>query len=348
MTFEKAVSSAYAAGCRLVFASGVELSTPEDMRVFGCADAGTAVYAALGASLAGRRVLAALSGASELPASHVTGGVAVLMPGAGGNFASLREAFAASESGDAVVALAPDADYSAEADSPETGKYHKQPERFVRESAREEMCPGCPYRGVYYAAAKLWLRTIGDGGCSLLGGKRPFLALDAAWGRGTAAAALAGFTAAMPESARDTAAVMGAADVSEGALRLLAGTGGTLVIVDEKKGGGDPAELCRRCGVEPVELAADDINGIESALRAAPEGKCARAIIVRGECALLHRGGARRTYETDANRCRRCGACGRLGCPAISGRSPVIDEAKCAGCGMCAAVCKCSAIRERA
>ena len=34
------------------------------------------------------------------------------------------------------------------------------------------------------------------------------------------------------------------------------------------------------------------------------------------------------------------GGSGKLGCPAISGRSPVIDPAKCAGCGMCAAVCK--------
>lgn len=346
MTLEKAVSSAYAAGCRLVFASGVELSAPEDMRVLGCTDAGTAVYAALGASLAGARALVALGAAAKLPVSRVTGGVAVLMPGAGGSFASLSEAFAASESADAVVALAPDADYAAGTDSPQARKYRKQPERFVLESAREEMCPGCPYRGVYYAAAKLWLRTIGDGGCSLLGGKRPFLALDAAWGRGTAAAALAGFTAAMPESARDTAAVAGAADVGEGALRLLAETGGTLVMVDEKKGGGDAAELCRRCGVEYVELDADDINGIEAVLRAESAG--ARVIIVRGECALLNSGGAGRTYETDANRCRRCGACGRLGCPAISGRSPVIDAAKCAGCGMCAAVCKCSAIRERA
>ena len=43
MSLEKAVSSAYAAGCRLVFASGAELSAPEDMRVFRCADAHTAV-----------------------------------------------------------------------------------------------------------------------------------------------------------------------------------------------------------------------------------------------------------------------------------------------------------------
>ena len=97
-----------------------------------------------------------------------------------------------------------------------------------------------------------------------------------------------------------------------------------------------------------AELAANDINGLEAELRAAPGAEGARVIIVRGECALLNRGGAVRTYETDANRCRRCGACSKLGCPAISGRSPVIDAEKCVGCGMCASVCKCSAIRERA
>ena len=67
MSLEKAVSSAYAAGCRLAFASGAELAAPEDMRVFRCADAHTAVYAALGASLAGRRALVALGEAVELP-----------------------------------------------------------------------------------------------------------------------------------------------------------------------------------------------------------------------------------------------------------------------------------------
>ena len=84
MSLEKAVSSAYAAGCRLVFASGVELAATEDMRVFRCADAHTAVYAALGASLAGRRALVALGEAVELPDSRVTGGVAVLMPARAG------------------------------------------------------------------------------------------------------------------------------------------------------------------------------------------------------------------------------------------------------------------------
>ena len=139
MSLEKAVSSAYAAGCRLVFASGAELAAPEDMRVFRCADAHTAVYAALGASLAGRRALVALGEAVELPDSRVTGGVAVLMPGAGGDFAGLREAFAASESGDALVALAPDADYAAEGS--EDGEPPRPRRRFRRERAENQAGP---------------------------------------------------------------------------------------------------------------------------------------------------------------------------------------------------------------
>ena len=100
----------------------------------------------------------------------------------------------------------------------------------------------------------------------------------------------------------------------------------------------------RRFGDRAVGLGVGELL----LLRAVPGAEGARVIIVRGECALLNMGGAVRTYETDANRCRRCGACSKLGCPAISGRSPVIDAKKCVGCGMCASVCKCSAIRERA
>ena len=231
MSLENALLGAYAAGCRLAFASCAVPAAPEGLRVLECAKAGTALHAALGASLAGARALAVLAEPAQLPESSVAGGVAVLMPGAGEAYASLRAAFAASEAGDRPVALDPERDYAAQAETPEPRKYRKEPERFVLGSSREEMCAGCPYRGAYYAASKLWLRTIGDGGCSLLGAKRPFLALDAAWGRGTAAAALAGFTAALPESRRDTAAVMGAEDAEADSLRLLARTGGTLVLV---------------------------------------------------------------------------------------------------------------------
>lgn len=308
-------NSALAAGCERIFTGP------------------GAVYAALGASLAGARALAVLDKYAEIPDSRVTGGVVVAMPGAGEGYPSLAAAFAASEREDRAVTVPLESEYAAEAASYRPPKYRKQPERFVQGCGREEMCPGCPYRAAFYLASKLWLRTIAGGGCSLLGAKRPFLALDAAWGRGTALAALSGFIAAMPEARRDTAAVCGLDEAGADGLALLAGSGGVALLV-----GMD--EIKTPHGVEAVELDAYDVNSIESALKSALEGEGAVLLLCRGECG---RAGDVR-YRVDANRCRRCGACGRLGCPAISGRSPVIDPESCAGCGLCAAVCKCSAI----
>lgn len=83
-----------------------------------------------------------------------------------------------------MVTLERETAMAGSAEQGELPKYRKQPERFALPCERETMCAGCPYRGVFYAASKLWLRTIGDGGCTLLGQKKPFQTLDAAWGRG--------------------------------------------------------------------------------------------------------------------------------------------------------------------
>jgi indolepyruvate ferredoxin oxidoreductase alpha subunit len=51
-----------------------------------------------------------------------------------------------------------------------------------------------------------------------------------------------------------------------------------------------------------------------------------------------------------ASRCNRCGACLRLGCPAISdvgGEALVVDGDECTGCGACAPVCRARAIGPR-
>ena len=311
------LNSASAAGCERIFTGP------------------GAVYAALGASLAGARALAVLDNYAEVPGSRVTGGLVVAMPGAGEGYPSLAAAFAASEREDRPVAIPLGAEYAAEQAVYLPPKYRKQPERFVQPCAREVMCPGCPYRAAFYLASKLWLRTIAGGGCSLLGAKRPFLALDAAWGRGTALAALSGFISAMPEARRDTIAVCGADEAGADGLELLAESGGVALLVGEQ-------EIKTPRGVEAVELGAYDVNAMGSALKSALAGEGAALILCRGGCG---RAGEAR-YRVDANRCRRCGACGRLGCPAISGRSPVIDPAGCVGCGLCAAVCKCSAIVE--
>lgn len=337
------IKSAYSAGCRLVFTEKSGVAVPEGMLAVKCGGPKSAVHAALGASLAGSRALALLDEVTaKLPESRVNGGAIIAMPGTGEAFPSLAAAFRASEAADRPVVLDSAAVAMSEEDAAVSIKYRKQPERFVGPCERETLCPGCPYRAAFYLASKLWLRTIGDAGCSRLGAKRPFLALDAAWGRGTALAALSGFLLAMPEAGRDTIAVIGSGDVDAEGLELLARSGGTALIV----GDGDIAGLCRNLGLETSELDAQDVNGLEAELKRALAADSAEAIICRGKCALspdFVRGPA---FRTDPNRCRRCGACGRLGCPAISGRSPVIDASECAGCGLCAKVCKCSAVAE--
>jgi indolepyruvate ferredoxin oxidoreductase alpha subunit len=46
--------------------------------------------------------------------------------------------------------------------------------------------------------------------------------------------------------------------------------------------------------------------------------------------------------EIDEARCKKCGACLQLGCPAIQGGEgiPEINAMLCSGCGLCGQVCK--------
>ncbi|MGL4370350.1 MAG: indolepyruvate ferredoxin oxidoreductase subunit alpha [Spirochaetota bacterium] len=52
----------------------------------------------------------------------------------------------------------------------------------------------------------------------------------------------------------------------------------------------------------------------------------------------------------NAEKCRSCFACVRLGCPAIEarekGKPPVIDRSLCAGCSLCQQVCTFNAVEQ--
>jgi indolepyruvate ferredoxin oxidoreductase alpha subunit len=70
-------------------------------------------------------------------------------------------------------------------------------------------------------------------------------------------------------------------------------------------------------------------------------------IVFRAPCALLVKDKGD-PYAVDEEACTKCGACIKLGCPAIgkderSSRA-VIDTALCVGCAQCVQVCKYDAI----
>lgn len=96
--------------------------------------------------------------------------------------------------------------------------------------------------------------------------------------------------------------------------------------------------------VDPLDLAAT-VEALREEL-ARPEFS---VVIARSPCARL-RTDVRAPSRVLPSRCNRCGACLRLGCPAISdgGENMVIDAGTCTGCGLCGQVCRPNAIEREA
>jgi indolepyruvate ferredoxin oxidoreductase alpha subunit len=71
-------------------------------------------------------------------------------------------------------------------------------------------------------------------------------------------------------------------------------------------------------------------------------------IIVKQRCVIVERKRHGAPHVV-GEKCRRCKACLRLGCPAITmaGERVVILESLCDGCGLCASVCPAKAIAAK-
>lgn len=112
-----------------------------------------------------------------------------------------------------------------------------------------------------------------------------------------------------------------------------------------------PAVLAA-CGVEDVAVVdALDVRAVRSALRAAASHEDRLSVVIcQSPCVVEFRvHGQRRHVLSDA--CRSCGACTRIGCPAISVdgmRRAVIDASLCVGCSQCEQYCAFGAIAKEA
>lgn len=245
------------------------------------------------------------------------------------------------------------------------------------------LCPGCPHRGFFYTLSKNKNYVVtGDIGCYTLGSAAPLSCMDACLCMG------GGFTVGMGiaksfqrEGVTDKvvfgvmgdstffhSGMTGAAEIIYNNGRMIPcvldnritgmtghqdnpGTGFTLM--------GEPAPMIRVEGVleaygfapvftvDPQDLKAMK-QTVDAAVAALNEGKHP-AIVTRRPCLLIkrmkHENGM---CVVDADKCRSCKSCLKVGCPAISMENgkAFIDRTQCVGCTVCAQACPFGAIEK--
>ena len=230
------------------------------------------------------------------------------------------------------------------------------------------LCPGCPHRGLYYMLNKLKLTVHSDIGCYTLGALAPLSAADTCLCMGASIGMAHGMEKAKgKESAKKMVAVLGDSTFAHsgmtGLLNMLYnGSVGTVIIADNSITGmtghqnnpvngldihGNPAPqldleaLCHGMGIQHVVVVDPfDVKQLEKVLKEETARDALSVIITRRPCALIVKqpGVA---YWSDPEKCKNCGMCMKIGCPAIN-KTPTgvwVDPTQCVGCGLCARVC---------
>lgn len=238
------------------------------------------------------------------------------------------------------------------------------------------MCAGCPHRGLFYTLSKNKVMVSGDIGCYTLGASAPLSAMDTTICMGASISGLHGFNKANgPESEKKSVAVIGDSTFMHSGMTGLAnvaynGSNSTVIILDNSITGmtghqqnpttgynikGDPAtkisleKVCEAVGIRRVTVVdPNNLKELDTVLKRELAAEEPSVIISRRPCALLKYVRHNPPFSIDAEKCRACRACMRIGCPAIhfaDGKAQ-IDITQCVGCGLCSQLCAFGAINE--
>ncbi len=244
------------------------------------------------------------------------------------------------------------------------------------------LCPGCPHRAFFYNMRRNRQKAIiaGDIGCYSMGVLEPFNAMDMLISMGASIGMAHGFRQAGGQE--KAVATIGDSTFFHAGLSPLAGavynnanivvaildnritamtgqqhnpsTGKTLQGKDAYEI--NIADVCRGMGVKWLkEVDAWQVDEVNKALREAMAWNDGPAVlIVRGACVFTPHFKLQARMVVDPDKCVACGACFRVGCPAILKSSALyektgqpkaeIDRLLCTGCTVCMQVCPQKAI----
>lgn len=237
------------------------------------------------------------------------------------------------------------------------------------------LCPGCPHRSVYAVLNKLKIHAAGDIGCYTLGAVAPLSVIDTTICMGASISTLHGMEKAKGrEYIKSWVAVIGDSTFMHTGINSLMNmvynqATGTVIILDNSttgmtghqdhaatgktlKGQVVPAiniyGLCKSLGIEHVcEVDAFDQAELERVIKEEVARDTVSVIITKAPCALLKGIKFPNKCRPLPDKCKKCGACLRPGCPALTKNEDgtiSIDETMCNGCGLCKQLCKFDAI----
>jgi indolepyruvate ferredoxin oxidoreductase alpha subunit len=231
---------------------------------------------------------------------------------------------------------------------------------------RPVLCRGCPHRFVFTMLRKSKAIVAGDIGCYTLGSAPPLSALHTCICMGASITFQEGLRRALP--GRKIAGVIGDSTfVHSGITGLINAVynraKGLIIILDNSTtamtGGqnhpatgatitGQPTkkliieEVVKACGVDHVDVvSAYDLKALEPLIKNRLTEDALSVIVARAPCRLIDRD-SRPAPAYDKDKCKTCGICLSVDCPAITGTAGgyvAIDRDTCMGCNLCAEVC---------
>ena len=241
------------------------------------------------------------------------------------------------------------------------------------------LCPGCPHRSVYSVLNKLKIHAAGDIGCYTLGAVAPLSVVDTTICMGSSISSLHGMEKAKgKEYIKNWVAVIGDSTFLHTGVNSLMNmvynkATGTVIILDNSTTGmtghqdhaatgktlkGEPTyaidiyNMIKAMGIENVyEVNAFDIAELETVIKREQERDEVSVIITKSPCVLLKGQVFPDKCVPVPEKCKKCGACLRPGCPALTKNTDgtiSIDETMCNACGLCMNLCKFDAIKKEA